>query len=220
MTKVLRALFALIVLLAIVALLLPWVLCAVRPFPGRLLASAACFAVVAEKVWSSFLRMPSKVAVVPEKDWTAAAVGLAYAAVTFAVLAEVDARRRGLHFSPVAALGATAYVAGIALRTAALRKLGAQWAVQLDRADTEGARLVREGPYRFVRHPVYLAAMLDTVGFAFALESWWGAALALCAFCPAELARARFEERHLRARFGAEYARYAEEVGAFVPRSR
>jgi protein-S-isoprenylcysteine O-methyltransferase Ste14 len=218
--RLLRALFVVIALAGVVAWVLPWVLFVLRPFPGRLLATAVFAAIVSEKLWSSFLRMPAAAAVAPEGDWTASLVGLAYAAVTFAILADLDARRRGLAPSACTALGAVVYVAGIALKAAALRRLGAGWSIQLDKADTKGARLLREGPYRFVRHPLYLAAMLDTVGFALVFASPWGVGLAALAFCPAEIARARFEEVHLKAAFGIEYARYAEEVGGFVPRLR
>jgi protein-S-isoprenylcysteine O-methyltransferase Ste14 len=37
-------------------------------------------------------------------------------------------------------------------------------------------------------------------------------------FFRAEIARARFEEGFMRARFGAPYAAYEHEVGAFFPR--
>jgi protein-S-isoprenylcysteine O-methyltransferase Ste14 len=195
-----------------------WILYAFsEPFPGKLWATVVFSLVVAEKVWSSCLRMPEKVAVTPQKDWTAFAVAFAYVAVLYATLAEIHLRREGFPSPAAAAIGASVFISGLVLRAMALRHLGAEWAIQLDRADAPYARLVRSGPYRYVRHPVYLGAMLEALGFALTFDATFGLTTALALFCPAEVARARFEERYLAARFGAEYAAYAEDVRGFVP---
>lgn len=69
----------------------------------------------------------------------------------------------------------------------------------------EGARLVTEGPYRFVRHPIYLAVGVSMVGWSLAfgvLGFVFTAALAVVWFF-----KARHEERRLLARH-PEYAEY------------
>jgi protein-S-isoprenylcysteine O-methyltransferase Ste14 len=78
-----------------------------------------------------------------------------------------------------------------------------------------GGRLVTDGPFALVRHPMYLAGVLFfggcSLGFA-----WWGLAATgvLALFW---VLKARREERHLRERFPA-YAEYAERVRRrFVP---
>ena len=79
----------------------------------------------------------------------------------------------------------------------------------------EGGVLVRHGPYRHVRHPMYLAVLLFgagvTVGFA---DAWRWAVLGLLA---AVLHfKARYEERALAARY-PDYANYARRTPALIP---
>jgi protein-S-isoprenylcysteine O-methyltransferase Ste14 len=78
-------------------------------------------------------------------------------------------------------------------------------------------RLVVEGPYRYVRNPLYDGDFCLIVGAALLTRSW---ALALVgALYVAQLTlQLPFEERELRERFGVPYHRYCELVPRFVPR--
>jgi 1-acyl-sn-glycerol-3-phosphate acyltransferase len=78
-------------------------------------------------------------------------------------------------------------------------------------------RLVVSGPYRWVRHPVYVGFHLVVVGAGLVIGS---AGLALgvgAALLPAWIAYALVEERGLRRRFGAAYLSYQRQVG-LLPR--
>jgi protein-S-isoprenylcysteine O-methyltransferase Ste14 len=67
------------------------------------------------------------------------------------------------------------------------------------------AELVDRGPYRYLRHPIYVGGVLFFAGLSLVF-SVWGLALTavLAAFW---IAKARLEERHLVSRF-PEYADY------------
>jgi protein-S-isoprenylcysteine O-methyltransferase Ste14 len=89
-------------------------------------------------------------------------------------------------------------------------------------APRAGGRLVREGPYRWIRHPMYSAVMLCAIGAAWAIGSAGGggaalgsgvAALALAAVLDR---KARLEESWL-ARTHAGYAAYRDATRRFVP---
>jgi protein-S-isoprenylcysteine O-methyltransferase Ste14 len=77
--------------------------------------------------------------------------------------------------------------------------------------------LIQTGPYRMVRHPVYVGLMLLVVGLAIAFRSWLGLA-SLILLLPTTVYRARAEEPELRARFGPEWGSYAARTGFFFPR--
>jgi protein-S-isoprenylcysteine O-methyltransferase Ste14 len=80
---------------------------------------------------------------------------------------------------------------------------------------TEGG-LVTNGPYAFVRNPIYAAAILFTwtgVAVHLSLES---AALALV-MGAGMLARIFAEEKMLRPRYGAAYSEYEKRVKRLVP---
>lgn len=214
--RLLRVLFAIIALAGLAAAILPWVLLAITPrFPGVLAATIAYVAIVAHRLWVSFLRMPDRARVPPSKDWTAIAVGLSYACVIYAVLIDLHHSHRAFADVPIAAAGAVLYLAGVVLEMWALRRLGAGWSIQLDAAAS--TELLRDGPYAWVRHPIYTGAMVEAVGIALLFGSWWALVAACVLFCPSEIARALFEERFLRAQFGPAYDRYARHVRAFVP---
>lgn len=80
-------------------------------------------------------------------------------------------------------------------------------------------RLVVEGPYRYVRNPLYDTDLCLIVGAGLLTRSW--ALLLLAALYLAQLAlQLPLEERELMERFGIPYRRYCELVPRFVPRRR
>jgi protein-S-isoprenylcysteine O-methyltransferase Ste14 len=77
------------------------------------------------------------------------------------------------------------------------------------------ARLVRAGPYRWIRHPMYAAVLLAALGLAATrpLPSRWTLCAALAFLLALKLAR---EERFLRAAF-PDYAAYQAASWRLVP---
>lgn len=78
-------------------------------------------------------------------------------------------------------------------------------------------RLVERGPYRLVRHPVYLGMTIALCGVPVAIRSWLGLIGVLLLFLPSEIYRARLEERALFRRFGSEWVEYATRTGFLLP---
>ena len=78
-------------------------------------------------------------------------------------------------------------------------------------------RLVVNGPYRWVRHPMYTFTLLMFGGFSLLTANWFIAvAGALTLFLL--VARTPIEEAKLTAKFGAEYRAYMQRTGRFFPR--
>ena len=76
--------------------------------------------------------------------------------------------------------------------------------------------LVVEGPYRWVRHPIYTGLLTAIIGTALARGEWRGLiAVAIAAF--ALWRKLRLEETIMRGEFGDTYVRYAERVPALIP---
>lgn len=108
-------------------------------------------------------------------------------------------------------------VAGLsfAVRAAAVRALGRMWSVHIEiRREHE---LVKEGPFGWVRHPIYLAAILELVGAMLFLNSVYTWILFVFCFVPSLFARIRLEERAMIAQFGDAYRRYRETTPAVLP---
>jgi len=77
--------------------------------------------------------------------------------------------------------------------------------------------LVRDGPYLFVRHPVYLGMTIALVGAVVAFRSWPGLIGVLLLFLPSEIYRAKLEDKALSRKFGDEWANYAVQTGFILP---
>jgi len=114
----------------------------------------------------------------------------------------------------ISALGLVLVGARLGLFEWAKRALGENYTIELRR---DATALVRSGPYAIVRHPIYLARLMGTVGLAFTLNAF----ATLCVFgtldLVAVLLRIRAEERLLSRRFGSEYEKYGRRIGALTP---
>ena len=73
-----------------------------------------------------------------------------------------------------------------------------------------------QGPFRYVRHPRYAAAMLAKGAFALVFASALGWLIAL-AWVILLLRKVRVEEEHLRNMFGNEYETYAQRTARLLP---
>lgn len=76
--------------------------------------------------------------------------------------------------------------------------------------------LIRSGPYRWVRHPIYTGLLLAFIGSAIALGQWRGGLAVLLVFA-ALWRKLRLEERWMIETFGAAYTSYRNEVAALIP---
>jgi len=111
--------------------------------------------------------------------------------------------------SPTRALllsGVLPFVAGVLIR---------MWASGHVKKDKE---LATDGPYAFVRHPLYVGNILILLAFCLASGSWWAwvaAALLLAAFYPPAISQ---EDGKLRRLFGENWELWRAEVRALLPR--
>ena len=77
--------------------------------------------------------------------------------------------------------------------------------------------LVTSGPYRYVRHPFYLAFFIAVLGGSIVTANWFLFLTSLIPFAFL-VARTRIEEDKLVERFGEEYRDYMAKTARFLPR--
>ncbi len=103
----------------------------------------------------------------------------------------------------------------VALAWAATRRLDKHW--RFEAALSEDHELVRTGPYRWLRHPIY-ASMLGMVIQTGLVKAWWPLFLAgVVFFLVGTEIRVRAEDGLLAARFGDEFAHYKQSTRAYLP---
>ncbi|MBY0275862.1 isoprenylcysteine carboxylmethyltransferase family protein [Candidatus Binatia bacterium] len=78
------------------------------------------------------------------------------------------------------------------------------------------AKVMTDGPYRWIRHPRYASVLLLMLGMALVFGSLFGW-LSLAVVVMAVLRRIAREEPHLRETLGAEYDAYASRTARLVP---
>jgi len=78
--------------------------------------------------------------------------------------------------------------------------------------------LATDGPYRFVRHPLYTGNILLVVGFALAGSRWWGLPVALFFFWFYYPPAIEYEDRKLQRIFGAPWEEWSARTPALLPR--
>jgi len=77
--------------------------------------------------------------------------------------------------------------------------------------------LILNGPYRWIRHPLYASAALLTLAISLIVANWFLFVTGVLVFCLLAI-RTRSEEANLVARFGDGYRTYMERTGRFLPR--
>ena len=93
--------------------------------------------------------------------------------------------------------------------------LGTNWSITLQ--VRENHSLITQGVYRRIRHPMYAALFLYSIGQLLALPNWIAGPSYLVTFGILYALRVRAEERMMLEEFGAEYAAYLRRTKRLVP---
>ena len=117
-------------------------------------------------------------------------------------------------------LGSTAYFPGIALYLWGYFTLGKMFAISSSRAAAlyHDHELIRSGPYRFIRHPMYLGVILAALGATMIFHTW--AMILFTVTAISVIFRARQEDALLAERFGDAWNVFHAQVPAWLPLRR
>jgi len=113
------------------------------------------------------------------------------------------------------ALATPFFVAGDLIVWGATRALGRHW--RIDAGLDPDHELVRSGPYRVVRHPIYASMMCMLIATGLAIATLPQVAAGLVIFVIGIEIRVRVEDGLLSARFGGQFREYQRSVAAYLP---
>jgi len=111
--------------------------------------------------------------------------------------------------------GIVLVLGGVAFRWYSIRVLGKYFSVQL--GVQPGQTVMRDGPYRWIRHPSYTGSLITMLGFGLAFTNW------LCLVSVPMIVlvgygyRANVEERMLVNALGEPYREYMRDTKRFIP---
>jgi methyltransferase len=121
------------------------------------------------------------------------AMQVVYPGCFAAMAGEAWLRERGM--SGVAVAGIVVFALSKALKYWAIASLGVRWTFRV--LVPPGSARTVAGPYRFVRHPNYVAVAGELAGMALMAQAPIAGPLAMAGFVALMLARIRVEERAL-----------------------
>jgi protein-S-isoprenylcysteine O-methyltransferase Ste14 len=111
--------------------------------------------------------------------------------------------------------GVSCLGAGVLLSWTSARALGRQW--RFDAGVNADHRLVQDGAYRVVRHPIYASMFALMLGTGLQLVRLRFLAIAAVFFVIGTEIRVRIEDTLLASRFGAAFDDYRRRVPAYTP---
>jgi protein-S-isoprenylcysteine O-methyltransferase Ste14 len=101
------------------------------------------------------------------------------------------------------------------LRRWAIKTLGVFWSIEIEMRDNH--EMVTNGPYKFCRHPNYLAIILEIIGFCLIANAYRLLIFTLIVYIPLLLLRIKAEEVELVKKFSENYIRYIKNTPALLP---
>lgn len=176
-------------------------------------------ACIVERAWETFKTSLERKREELHGDWTLAAVTAAYLVGYFLSITEFYLlRHASLHLSWTVA-GVVLLAGSFRLRFWGMAALGKQWAIHAVGAQKiRRVRLIKIGPYRYIRHPVYLGIMTEFLAYPLIANAVGALLFAVFVGIPLVVTRALYEEKTSLRRFGDRYIAYRREVGMFLPK--
>ncbi|WP_299329619.1 protein-S-isoprenylcysteine O-methyltransferase [Parasphingopyxis sp.] len=116
----------------------------------------------------------------------------------------------------IAAIGVVVMIFGLWLFYRSHADLGKQWSASLQIG--EDHRLVTQGVYSRIRHPMYSAIWLMALAHPLLFQNWIAGPPIVLAWAMLYFRRLPHEEAMMVARFGTDYERYRERAGALWPK--
>lgn len=77
--------------------------------------------------------------------------------------------------------------------------------------------LITEGPYKLIRHPLYLSMIISLLGLCLGLRSFSGIAGVFIVFLPAVVYRAKLEEQALENKYGESWQELYRRTSFLIP---
>ena len=115
-------------------------------------------------------------------------------------------------------LGIPIFIFGLFIFFWGHRTLGENWSSIVEKKPSKPKNLVKTGPYRYVRHPLYTSTFMVIIGLGIIISNWILSLGILLTFTLIYLIKIPKEERFLIKTFGKRYKDYMQKTGKIFPK--
>lgn len=188
---------------------------------GRYVFSVFVMFITGIKIWESFFTSKEKEATKYHGDWTLVLTSLLYLAAGVMMAWEFFNFNRGFSLTSVV-LGLGLLLSAIVLRYWSIKSLGDQWAIHVSGQSQlpHELALVTQGPYKYVRHPIYLSYIVELLGLAILFSAFYSLIFVCVINIPSYIIRSQYEEKEAGKRLGERYLVYKKNTSFMAPLKR
>lgn len=170
------------------------------------------------RIWETFFTSKEKDRLNITDDWTLILVTFVYILLCYLYIAEFYLAARKINLS-LSLLGVLIYLIAFRVRWWGMAALGKQWAINaVGEKKIAQVRLVKIGPFKYIRHPIYLATVIEQLGVLFIANAYYSMAYFWVIILPCYFIRMKEEEKSNILKFGEEYIKYTRSTGMLVPK--
>lgn len=174
-----------------------------------------------ERLWEAFFTPSDRKTNGYEGDWTAPLVLSAYSMMFISIISDFFYFKRELNII-ITCIGVFFFFSSFFFRWWAIFTMGDQWAINIFSKSNslKEEKLILKGPYTLVRHPIYLAYLIEIVSLQLIINTYYTLFVVFFLQVPIQLIRIKFEEEGLLNKFGSQYRNYMKSVRALLPLPR
>jgi len=172
---------------------------------------------LSQRIWETLFKSKKEHGDIINK-WTLKILATIHSIIITVAVAEYFIVKRQINLR-ISVIGFILYVIALIGRNWSINTLGKYHSPHVEIMDKH--LLIRNGPYKYLRHPYYLSVIFEFIGFPLVPNSYYALCLSLFLYIPAlYILRVYPEEKEMMKKFGEEYLLYKEEVGGFLPLKR
>lgn len=146
--------------------------------------------------------------------WTFKALFFVYILLIIGSIIEYFVIKRKINLI-ISAIGCIMVVIRILLKHWAIKTLDKYWSAHIEIRQSH--KLIKEGPYKYLRHPAYLSGLIEFLAIPLIPNSYYMLGITFIIYTSIILVRINIEEKELIKRFGEAYIEYQKEVWALLP---
>jgi protein-S-isoprenylcysteine O-methyltransferase Ste14 len=176
--------------------------------------------VAVERFWETFFA--AKHNILDKKsqfDWLFRLILFCYVLLMYGNIYEYLYIPKQINYA-LTASGIVCFFLALVIKLSAIRSLGGKWESHVLGENKQGIardKLIQNGPYRYIRHPIYLGAIIEAISIPLVFNSFFTLIFSVLIYGPLFVYRALLEEKESVKKFGEDYAKYISAVPAFFP---